>query len=177
MRSFVLASTALMLIAAVASAGEVTVEGAHLCCGKCVTAAQKAFEGVEGISDVAVDKDAGKVTFKATDMKTVRQGLAALGKAGFAGKTSHDGKEIKGPKGFKEDAKADSVTIRGLHNCCGGCQKAITGALEGVKGVSGVDCKKKSCEVTGTGVSYSDLIAALHEAGLHGNIPAPKKAE
>ncbi len=175
MRSFALSAVALLIVSSMAAAGQVTVEGVHLCCGKCVKAATGAFEGIDGISNVSVDKDAGKVTFDAADNKSARRGVFGLAKAGLAGKATHGGKEIKLPKGYKEDGKGDSITIRGVHNCCPGCAKAIAGALKSVDGVSNVQCSKKTCTVTGSNVSYSALIAALHNAGLHGAIRSAKK--
>jgi copper chaperone CopZ len=158
-----------------ASAGAVTVEGTHLCCGACVTAVNEALTGVEGVSNVKVDKDAGNVSFDATDMKTARGGLGALAKAGFGGAAKHDGKEMNFPKGYKEDGKANEVKINGVHNCCPGCAKAIEGALKGVTGVESVKCEKRTCTVTGKDLAYSALIAALHAEGLHGNIPGADK--
>ncbi|MFV0442029.1 MAG: heavy-metal-associated domain-containing protein [Planctomycetaceae bacterium] len=169
-----LCAASLMISASAATAGGVTVEGAHLCCGACVKAATAAFEGVDGVSNVAIDKDAGTIKFDVTNVKAARSGLGALAKAGFGGAAKHEGKDLKFPKGFKEDGKANSVTIRGVHNCCPGCAKAIEGALKGVKGVDSVKCQKKSCTVTGTDIAYSDLVQALHAEGLHGSIPAPK---
>lgn len=167
-----LAVAAALLWTVPVSAGQVKVEGVHLCCGACVKAVNAAFEGVEGVSNIQVDKDGGTVTFDATDMKAARAGVGAMAKAGFGGKAVHGGKAVNFPKGFKEEAKADSVTIRGLHNCCAGCSKAITAALEKVEGVKGVKCEKRVCTVTGSGISYTALIEALHADGLHGNIPA-----
>ena len=72
------------------------------------------------------------------------------------------------------DLRANEVTIRGIHNCCPACVEAIEGALKGVPGVQTVKCQKKNCTVTGTNLSYTALIKALHDEGLHGNIPADK---
>ena len=159
------------------SAGEVTLDGAHLCCGACVKAIQETLKDAEGITELTVDKDSRKIAFNATNAKAARKGVVALTRAGFAGKATHAGKEMKLPKGYQEDTKSDSVTLRGLHNCCGGCAKAITTALKKVDGVKNVDCKKKSATVSGEEIAVSKLIAALHEAGLHARVPAKKKAE
>lgn len=165
---------ALILGAAVsASAEQVRVEGVHICCGACVKALNAAFEGVEGVSNVAVDKDARTVTYDAADAKTARAGVQALAKAGFSGKPKMGARELNFPKGLKDEAAGDSVTIRGVHNCCSGCQDAIVAALKGVKGVAAVEGNKRQFKVTGTGVSHTALIAALHAEGFHGNIPAP----
>lgn len=169
---------AAMLFAASTQAGDVKVEGVHLCCGMCVKAVNEAMAKAEGVTEVAVDQDAGVVTFKTADAKTARQGVGALARAGFGGKATHEGKEVKLPKGFKEDGAGDTVAIRGLHNCCPGCVKGITAALEKVEGVEGVSCEKRTCTLTGKNIKYSAVIAALNDAGLHGAIndgTAPKK--
>lgn len=176
MRAFSMFTAAVLVSGSIATAGEVKLSETHLCCGACVKAVEAALTDVDGVSDVKVDKDAKTVTFTSTDAKTARGGIVALAKAGYGGKATHAGKEMKLPKGFKEDGSADTVTVRGLHNCCAGCAKSITAALTKVEGVSDVKCKEKACTITGTNVSYAKVIAALHEAGLHGNIPA-KKAE
>jgi copper chaperone CopZ len=169
-----LCAASLFLWSAAADAGQVTVDGVHLCCGACVTAVNEALTGVEGVTEVAVDKDTATVKFAAANEDAVKAGIQALAKAGFGGAAKHDGKDLKYPKGYKEDAKSNEVTIRGIHNCCPGCAKAIEGALKGVTGVESVKCEKKTCTVTGKDLSYSALITALHDEGLHGNIPAPK---
>jgi copper chaperone CopZ len=162
--------------AASVEAGPVTVEGVHLCCGACAKAVTVALAGVEGVTNVAVDKDAGTVNYDAADKKGARAGIRALAKAGFAGAAKHEGQDVPFPKGVEAEAKAkaDSVTINGVHNCCKGCAEAISGALKGVSGVTDVKCEKRTCTVTGTGVSQTELIAALHAAGLHGTIGEDK---
>jgi copper chaperone CopZ len=174
----VAAVAAMVTMSAAVSAGPVTIEGTHLCCGACAKAATEALTGVEGVTNVAVDKDAGTVKYDAADVKAARAGIRALAKAGFAGAAKHDGKDLPFPKGLMEEVKADSITVNGIHNCCPGCAKAIEGALKGVSGVQAVKCEKKSCTVTGTGISATALIEALHAEGLHGSVGggAKKKA-
>lgn len=151
-------------------AAPVTIEGVHLCCGACAKAVNEALADVEGVTNVAVDKDTGKVTFDAADKKGARAGVRALARAGFAGAAKFEGQEVAFPKGVDAEGQADSVTIKGVHNCCPMCVTAITDALKGVSGVTAVKCEKKTCTVTGTGVSYTALIKALHDSGLHGSI-------
>ncbi|MEZ6066693.1 MAG: heavy-metal-associated domain-containing protein [Planctomycetaceae bacterium] len=156
-------------------AGQAKIEGTHLCCGACVKSATESLSGVTGVTNVVVDKATGIITFDADDRKTARQGLNALAKGGFGGKATFDGKGLPMPKGAEADATGDEVKIAGLHNCCPGCESAITDALKGVDGVTEVKCDKKSCTVKGTKVSHTALIDALHEAGLHGRIGMPGK--
>jgi mercuric ion binding protein len=170
MRFGSLACAALLAASSAAFAGQVSIDGVHLCCGACAKACNQALTGVTGVSNVAVDKDAGTIKYDAADATGAQAGIAALAKAGFAGAAKFDGADLAFPAGVAKDGKGDSVTITGIHNCCGGCAKAIEASLKGVTGVTGVKCEKKSCTVTGTGVSYTALISALHADGFHGTI-------
>jgi copper chaperone CopZ len=155
-------------------AGEVVVTGVHICCPLCVDGLNEAFKETAGVSEVKVEKDAKKVTFTAADADAARAGVQALARAGYAGKAVHGGEELPFPGSRRRDAKANEVTIRGLHNCCGGCAKTIEAALKGVAGVEKVSLDNRVATVTGKEVSQKALIDALHAVGLHGNIPMPR---
>lgn len=64
-------------------AASASFRGAHLCCGQCVKAVQKAVKSVNGVSDVTVDrkKRTIKVSGNGIDVAAV---VAALNKAGFS---------------------------------------------------------------------------------------------
>lgn len=62
----------------------VTVSGAHLCCGKCVNAAEKAINAVAGVKNHTATK--GADTFKVEGDFNAKALSASLAKAGFAGK-------------------------------------------------------------------------------------------
>jgi periplasmic mercuric ion binding protein len=66
------------------------------------------------------------------------------------------------------EGKVSSLTVTGIHNCCGACNKAVKTAVKKVPGVTGDTAKQKSdtFEVTGD-FEPSELIRALHEAGFH----------
>jgi len=59
------------------------VEGVHLCCGKCVTAVDKAVKSVPGVKSHTAAKDAK--SFEVTGDFKEKEVFAALQKAGFAG--------------------------------------------------------------------------------------------
>ena len=63
-----------------------TVSGVHLCCGKCVTAAQKAIQTVSGVKSDNATK--GVDTFKVEGEFNAKDLMAALAKAGFTGTAS-----------------------------------------------------------------------------------------
>ncbi len=161
------------LFAVPAFAGTVEVEKVHICCPACVKAIESTLSKAEGVTDLKVDKDAGKVTFAATDDKAGRRAFRSLLKAGFAGNAKQDGKAIKMPKlDVAEGTKANSVELTGVHLCCGGCVKAAEGALSKVAGVTSVkgNQEAKSLTITGTDVDILKAIAALREAGFNGTL-------
>ncbi len=149
-------------------ADEIKVDNVHLCCGKCVTGAQKSLDGVEGISKVRVNKDEKTVVFEATDNKTAKKGLRFLAKAGFYGKSSVG--ELK----FKVDktAKQDAVALTKMHLCCGGCIRAAEAAVKSVDGVKDatVDAKAGKIDLSGSSISLIAVLDALHKAGFHGTV-------
>jgi copper chaperone CopZ len=64
--------------------------------------------------------------------------------------------------------KVKSLKLEGVHNCCGQCTRAITGAVKKVDGVTGNTAKAKtdSFEVTGD-FDAEELVKALNAAGYH----------
>jgi copper chaperone CopZ len=149
-------------------AESVHVDHVHLCCGKCEKAASAALQGINGISDVKVDRDEEVIRFEAADTAAANQALTALADAGFYGQPS-----VPGPD-FKIDPKAASnkIQITGVHLCCKGCTQAAEQALEGVPGVKSVQTQAKqgTITVTGSEVNLAATLKALHEAGFHGKV-------
>lgn len=60
------------------------VSGVHLCCGACVTGAQKALENVEGVEAIEIDRKERVVRMIGKDIDEVA-GVAALNAGGFHG--------------------------------------------------------------------------------------------
>jgi copper chaperone CopZ len=60
-----------------------TVEGVHLCCGKCVTAAEKAVTSVKGVTSHTAEK--GAKSFKVEGDFNTKELAQALNNAGFNG--------------------------------------------------------------------------------------------
>lgn len=65
-------------------------------------------------------------------------------------------------------ARAESITLTGLHNCCGSCEKGITKAVTSVEGVT-VTVSKTSATITAKSKADADkAVSALLAAGYYG---------
>ena len=156
-----------LAFAARAADVSVTITGVHLCCQSCVKGVAKAVAGVNGLTAQA-DQDAGTVTLTGPDTATVQKGADALVAAGFFGKSSDPAIKLNAETGAKNQ-KVQSITIEGVHLCCGKCVKAVNEVLGTVPGVTGNTAAKgaKTFEVTGD-FNDKDVFDALQKAGLTG---------
>ena len=154
-----------------ASAAEVRakISDVHLCCKGCVDGAQKAVAKVEG-AKAEVDQDAGTVTLVAADTETAQKAANALVAAGYFGKCDDAGVKLSVVSGAKGE-KVQSLTVEGVHLCCGKCVKAVDHAVKSVAGVKEHTAVKgaKSFEVTGD-FNDQELITALQKEGLTGKV-------
>ena len=146
----------------------VKISGVHLCCGKCVTAAEKAVNGT-GATGTA-DKEAKTVTIKAADDAAAQKAADALVSAGFFGSSDNAAVKISSASGAKDET-VKSATVKGLHLCCDKCTKGINAALQDIKGVSGNTAAKgvESFEVKGD-FNTKELASALEKAGYSAKI-------
>lgn len=143
---------------------KVTLSGVHLCCKGCVKGVAKAVDKSGG--NAACDAKAGTVVISGTK-EAVEKALEAIAKAGYYG--SSDNKELAiACQGGAKDEKVKSLTLSGVHLCCGKCVKAVDKAVSATDGASAHTAKKKSktFEVTGDFNALA-LIKALHDNGLH----------
>lgn len=167
------AAAVVLLNFAAAHAGEVKIEGVHICCGQCVKIAQNTLKEVGGVSDAKADKDSGSITLTAADDKAAAAAIEALAKAGFRGTAKHGDKALDFPKSNAEKgAKADTITVAGVHLCCPACYTAAEKALKNVDGVTAVnsDKKAKTLEVTGKEVDVNAALEALFKAGFQASV-------
>jgi mercuric ion binding protein len=162
----ILLSAAGMLGAAALAETKVEIGNVHLCCPGCVKAVGSALAGVEGVTGVC-DQKAKTVTITAPDDATAQKGIEALAAAGYHGKLESKAVHFPRDSGATE-GKVSSLTLTGIHNCCGACNKAVKAAIKKVPGVTGDTAKAKgdTFEVTGD-YEATELIRALHEAGFH----------
>lgn len=65
-------------------------------------------------------------------------------------------------------ARAETVTLTGIHNCCGSCEKGITKAITSVDGAT-VAVTKTSATITAKSKADADkAVGALLAAGYYG---------
>jgi mercuric ion binding protein len=145
---------------------KVELKGVHLCCPACVKAAGDILKGVEGVKG-ACDMKAKTVTITATDDKTAQMALDALAAGGFHGETGNKDLALKDDSGAAQ-GKVKSLTLTGVHNCCGACCKAIKTAVKKVNGVTDDTAKPKANTFTVSGdFDAAELVKALNGAGFH----------
>lgn len=169
----VVGGCAAVLTGAAIAETKVEVKKSHICCPACEKAVAKVLEkaGVKG----AASKDDGTITFAAADDKAAQKVLDDLAAAGFHGDTGNKDIKIKDDSGVKE-GKVTTLTLKGMHNCCGACNTAIKKAIKKVDGVEGEDAKPKSDTVTITGnFDGKAVVKSLNEAGFHVTLPKEKK--
>src|SRR3954454_3510911 len=68
---------------AVASADDVEIKGAHLCCAQCVKIANALLTKVDGLSDISADAKSRTITFKSKDEAGAKAGIKAIIDGGF----------------------------------------------------------------------------------------------
>ena len=168
MKSLLLSLVAVFALATVSQADvTVKISDVHLCCGNCVKGAQKAVDAVDG-AKAAIDKDARTIEITAPDTATAQKVADSLTKAGFFGTTTDSSIKIDASTGAK-GAKVQSLTVKGVHLCCGKCVKAVHEAVTGVSGVTGETATKGAESFTVTGdFNDADVFAALQKIGLTG---------
>ena len=78
----------------------------------------------------------------------------------------------KNPKAVK----VTSITLKGAHNCCGGCTKAIKAAVAKAEGYESDDLKDKAASFTVKGtLDPINVVKVLNEAGYHVKVESVNK--
>jgi copper chaperone CopZ len=165
-RLAIAAASCVVALAAIAWAEtKVELKNVHICCGACVKAIGKILDGA-GVKG-SCDQDAGTVTISAGDDKAAQKALDALADGGFHGDSGNKDIKIKDDSGAKE-GKVTTLTVKGAHNCCPQCCKAIKGVVKTVEGVESEDAKPKGASFTVKGnFDAKALVKALNDAGFH----------
>ena len=156
----------LVFVASAPAETKVELKGVHLCCGQCVKAVNGILGKIDGVKGTC-DQSAGTVTITAPDAATAQKALDALAAGGFHGDTGNADLKIKDDSGVKA-GKVKTLTLTGVHNCCGNCCKGIKATVKKVDGVTSDTAKPKvdTFEVTGD-FDAAELVKALNAAGFH----------
>jgi copper chaperone CopZ len=158
----------LSLNGVVRAADDVKVElkGTHLCCKQCVDTVDGILKKVDGVTGKC-DQKADTVTITAKNEAAAAKALEALAAGGFHGDTGNKDLAIKDDSGV-EKGKVKTLTLIGVHDCCGKCNGKIKEVLKTVDGVKGDTAKAKtdSFDVTGD-FDAADVVKALNGAGFH----------
>jgi hypothetical protein len=152
-----------------AYAGKVEISGAHLCCNQCKNIAKAILGKIEGVSDAAADKT---ITFTSKDEKATQAAVKALTAAGYYGTVKDDGKEVKIELPTPKAEKADTVTVKNVHVCCGNCKTAINKLFPEAKVEYGTAGENKITEIkiNGKGLDKAEVIKTLRGAGFNGSV-------
>ncbi len=150
----------------------VTLAGVHLCCASCVEAIEEIGSGKgkslpKGVV-ITADRSANAIVVKAPNGKDAQAALLAVVEAGFYG--TSDDPAVAIPEIESSDATSDTMEVRNVHLCCGGCVRPFTKAVESVDGVESCDAKNGATTVTvkGKGFKPGEVMKALREAGFGG---------
>ena len=158
-------SFALALVAMTAPETKVDLKGVHLCCGGCEKASVKLVE--DASSKATADRKAGTFSITAADAAAAQKALDAIAAGGFYGSTGNKDLAIKDDSGAKK-GKVTSLSLKGAHNCCGACCKAIKAAVKKCAGVESDDAKPKEGAFTVKGnFDAAELVKTLNDAGIH----------
>lgn len=170
MKAILFPLAALFTFALATSAADVSskISDVHLCCKGCVKGVEKAVSEVDG-AKADIDADAGTVTLSGPDKATVQKAADALVKAGYFGK-AEGGIKLEAHTGASGKT-VQSLTIEGVHLCCGKCVKAVDKAVKSVSGVKEQNAVKgaKTFEVTGD-FNDKEVFTALQKEGLTGKV-------
>jgi periplasmic mercuric ion binding protein len=143
----------------------VTITDMHLCCKGCTSAVEKACLKVPGVK-CTTDQDELNTVLVADTAKNLQKALDEIAAAGFCGTLDNTEVEFK-PIKLKE-GNVMRLEVAHVHNCCMGCTEAITGALEGVEGVTGNTVKNKQVSFVVEGdFSPEQVVKALQDAGFY----------
>jgi hypothetical protein len=143
-----------------ASAAETTLTGVHNCCKSCVKGINAAVTGAGAKAKI----DKGTITVTADDDAGVKKAVDALLAAGYYGNGATT------TAAAPSDAKAKSVTLEGIHLCCGKCVTALNKAVTAA-GATKTDAAKNAKTVVVEGdVSPKDVLEALHKAGFNATV-------
>jgi hypothetical protein len=152
-----------------AQAGKVEIKGTHLCCKMCITIANGTLGKVAGVADFKAEKG-GAMTFTTKDAKSTEAALKALADAGYYGTATDDGKAVEWTVATPKAEKADEVTVKSVHVCCGMCRTAINGLFKDAKVTYEGKGSVLDVKIAGKGLDKAEVLKVFRKAGFNGKI-------
>jgi copper chaperone CopZ len=154
----------LTLAATTLAEEKVTLTNVHNCCKKCTDGLKKAVATAPGVT-AKIEKSTVVLTGASKD--ELQKAVDAITAAGYTG--ASDNADVKVAAGTGPDEQLTSMTVSGVHLCCGKCVTGVEKALKSVPGVKsdtatkGSDTFKVEGEFNGKAV-----MEALAKAGFTG---------
>ena len=145
---------------------KVTLTDVHNCCKSCTTGIKKAVATVPGVT---AEIDKSTVVLSGGSDADLQKAVDAITAAGYTG--ASDKADVKVPVATAPDEQAKSMTVSGVHLCCGKCVKAVDQTVKSVAGVKADTAAKgaKSFQVTGD-FNEKAVMEALAKAGFNGTV-------
>lgn len=145
---------------------KVTLKNMHICCGACVNGIKKAVQDINGVS-VEVNQKARTTVITAESDELAQKAIDAIADVGYHADSDNRKLAVKDDSGVKE-GKVTRLELTGVHNCCGGCNKAVKKAIATVDGVEADTAKSKSKSFVVEGnFDALALVKALNKEGFH----------
>ena len=174
MRNLIVALTVGLAVAFVNTASgqdkKVEVKGPHICCKQCVKVVGQILDKVEGVSDVNADIKSKTVTFTAKNAKAAQAGVKALLNGGFYGTATSGGNAIPVAVIDVKGEKANSISVKKVHVCCGQCVKAVNAIFKDAKVTIEGTGPQKTVTIMGNNLDPTAVLEALRKGGFNGTI-------
>jgi hypothetical protein len=122
-------------------------------------------------ADVKAGQKTKTVKFTPKDDKAAPEVITAQVDGGFFGKATEGGKELKidAPTPKKGD-KANVVTVKDVHVCCGACTNAINGIFKDAKVTYEGKGPQKTVRIEGNDLDRAEVLETLRNKGFNGSV-------
>lgn len=164
MKFHLIALLVLGLATAATAEQKVTLTDVHNCCKKCTEGLKKAAGTVPGVK---ADVEKSTVVLTGDNTADLQKAVDAITAGGYS--ATSDNAEVKVPVAAAPDEQVKSLTVSGVHLCCGKCVKTVDAAVKSVPGVESDTAAKgaDSFKVDGD-FNARAVMAALAKAGFTG---------
>jgi hypothetical protein len=141
----------------------------HMCCNTCVNGVKTATASITGLTATG-EQASRSITLTAPNKETLQKGVDALTKVGYFGKVSDAAYKVDAETNAK-DGKVQTVTVEGVHLCCGQCVTAVKAVVAKTPGVTGDNVTSRATSITLTGdFEPKTFFTELQKIGLTGKV-------